>query len=74
MSDALPEDNWDGPTGFIHQAVYDNYLKDLASVLPDIREYTLTPNLAKPEPKRCMNILSKAELISSIFHLGQVVR
>ncbi len=28
LSDALPEDNWDGPTGFIHQAVYDNYLKN----------------------------------------------
>ncbi len=28
LSDALPEDNWDGMTGFIHQAVLDNYLKD----------------------------------------------
>jgi len=28
LSDALPEDNWDGMTGFIHQACYDNYLKD----------------------------------------------
>ncbi|MBR9921855.1 MAG: NADH:ubiquinone reductase (Na(+)-transporting) subunit F [Bacteroidetes bacterium] len=27
LSDALPEDNWDGPTGFIHQVVLDNYLK-----------------------------------------------
>ncbi|QBG47034.1 NADH:ubiquinone reductase (Na(+)-transporting) subunit F [Verrucomicrobia bacterium S94] len=26
LSDPLPEDNWDGPTGFIHQVVYDNYL------------------------------------------------
>ena len=26
LSDPLPEDNWDGLTGFIHQAVYDNYL------------------------------------------------
>ena len=24
----LPEDNWTGLTGFIHQAIYDNYLKD----------------------------------------------
>ena len=23
-----PEDNWDGPTGFIHQVVHDNYLAD----------------------------------------------
>ncbi len=28
LSDALPEDNWNGLTGFIHQAVLDNYLKD----------------------------------------------
>lgn len=28
LSDPQPEDNWDGPTGFIHQVLYDNYLKD----------------------------------------------
>ena len=28
LSAALPEDNWTGPTGFIHQALYDGYLKD----------------------------------------------
>lgn len=28
LSDALPEDNWDGPTGFIHNVLYENYLKD----------------------------------------------
>jgi Na+-transporting NADH:ubiquinone oxidoreductase subunit F len=26
LSDALPEDNWEGYTGFIHQVVLDNYL------------------------------------------------
>ena len=26
LSEPLPEDNWTGPTGFIHQVVYDNYL------------------------------------------------
>lgn len=26
LSEPLPEDNWDGPTGFIHQVIYDNYL------------------------------------------------
>lgn len=26
LSDPLPEDNWDGPTGFIHQVVLDEYL------------------------------------------------
>jgi Na+-transporting NADH:ubiquinone oxidoreductase subunit F len=28
LSDPMPEDNWTGPTGFIHQVVYDLYLKD----------------------------------------------
>ena len=28
LSDALPEDNWDGLTGFIHQVVLDEYLKN----------------------------------------------
>lgn len=28
LSEPLPEDNWKGYTGFIHQALYDNYLKD----------------------------------------------
>jgi len=28
LSDPLPEDNWDGPTGFIHTVLYDMYIKD----------------------------------------------
>ncbi|GAB4337329.1 MAG: NADH:ubiquinone reductase (Na(+)-transporting) subunit F [Desulfobulbaceae bacterium] len=28
LSEPLPEDNWRGPTGFIHQVLYDSYLKD----------------------------------------------
>ena len=28
LSDPMPEDNWTGYTGFIHQILYDNYLKD----------------------------------------------
>lgn len=28
LSDPTPEDNWDGPTGFIHQVCYENYLKN----------------------------------------------
>lgn len=27
LSDPLPEDDWDGPTGFIHQVVHDLYLE-----------------------------------------------
>jgi len=28
LSEPLPEDNWEGYTGFIHQVLLDNYLKD----------------------------------------------
>lgn len=28
LSEPLPEDNWTGYTGFIHQVLYNNYLKD----------------------------------------------
>ena len=28
LSEPQPEDNWDGPTGFIHSVLYEQYLKD----------------------------------------------
>jgi Na+-transporting NADH:ubiquinone oxidoreductase subunit F len=28
LSDPKPEDKWDGKTGFIHQVIFDSYLKD----------------------------------------------
>ena len=28
LSDPQPEDNWQGYTGFIHEVLYENYLKD----------------------------------------------
>ncbi len=39
LSEPLPEDNWTGYTGFIHQVVLDNYLKDHAA--PEDIEYYL---------------------------------
>lgn len=37
LSDPLPEDNWTGMTGFIHNVLYENYLKDHES--PEDCEY-----------------------------------
>ena len=37
LSDPLPEDNWTGYTGFIHNILYENYLKDHAA--PEDAEY-----------------------------------
>ncbi len=39
LSEPLPEDNWEGYTGFIHQVLYDNYLKDHPA--PEDCEYYL---------------------------------
>jgi Na+-transporting NADH:ubiquinone oxidoreductase subunit F len=39
LSDALPEDNWEGYTGFIHQVLLDEYLKDHPA--PEDCEYYL---------------------------------
>lgn len=39
LSEPLPEDNWEGYTGFIHQVLYDNYLKDHPN--PEDVEYYL---------------------------------
>jgi len=39
LSDPLPEDNWEGPTGFIHNVLYENYLKDHPA--PEDCEYYL---------------------------------
>jgi len=37
LSDPLPEDNWEGYTGFIHQVLYDEYIKDHEA--PEDAEY-----------------------------------
>ena len=39
LSEPLPEDNWTGKTGFIHQVLYDHYLKDHPA--PEDLEYYL---------------------------------
>ncbi|MDL2320077.1 NADH:ubiquinone reductase (Na(+)-transporting) subunit F [Alistipes sp. OttesenSCG-928-B03] len=39
LSDPKPEDNWTGNTGFIHQVIYDNYLKNHPA--PEDIEYYL---------------------------------
>lgn len=39
LSSPLPEDDWTGPTGFIHQILYDEYLKDHPA--PEDCEYYL---------------------------------
>ena len=37
LSDALPDDQWRGPTGFVHELVYEQLLKDHPA--PELCEY-----------------------------------
>jgi Na+-transporting NADH:ubiquinone oxidoreductase subunit F len=39
LSSPLPEDDWTGPTGYIHDVLYENYLKD--HLAPEDCEYYL---------------------------------
>ena len=44
LSDPQPEDHWKGATGFIHQVIYDQYLKDHPAP-EDIQYYICGPPL-----------------------------
>ncbi|MCR4681468.1 MAG: NADH:ubiquinone reductase (Na(+)-transporting) subunit F [Bacteroidales bacterium] len=44
LSDPQPDDHWDGPTGFIHQVIFDQYLKDHPNP-EDIEYYICGPPL-----------------------------
>ena len=53
LSESLPEDNWTGYTGFIHQVLYDHYLKDHPA--PEDIEYYLCGPL--PMMTACFTML-----------------
>ncbi len=53
LSDALPEDNWEGYTGYIHQVVLDNYLADHPSP-EEVEYYMCGPPMMN---SACINML-----------------
>jgi Na+-transporting NADH:ubiquinone oxidoreductase subunit F len=53
LSEPLPEDNWTGKTGFIHQVLLDNYLKDHPAP-EDVEYYLCGPPMML---KACMQML-----------------
>ena len=53
LSEPLPEDEWTGKTGFIHQVLYDNYLKDHQAP-EDVEYYLCGPPMML---KACMDML-----------------
>ena len=57
LSDPTPEDNWDGYTGFIHNVVYENYLRDHDA--PEDCEYYM-----------CGPPIMNASVINMLHNLG----
>lgn len=57
LSDPLPEDNWDGYTGFIHNVLYENYLKSHEA--PEDCEYYM-----------CGPPMMNAAVINMLLELG----
>lgn len=57
LSDALPEDNWTGYTGFIHNVLFEQYLKDHPN--PEDCEYYL-----------CGPPIMNASVINMLLNLG----
>ena len=53
LSEPLPEDEWTGKTGFIHQVLYDNYLKEHPAP-EDVEYYLCGPPMML---KACMDML-----------------
>ena len=53
LSEPLPEDDWTGLTGFIHQVLYDNYLQDHPAP-EDVEYYLCGPPMML---KACMAML-----------------
>ncbi len=53
LSDPLPEDDWNGDTGFIHQVVFEKYLKDHPAP-EDVEYYMCGPPMMN---QACINML-----------------
>ena len=56
LSDPLPEDNWTGYTGFIHQAAFDNYL-DKHEDPTEIEYYLCGPPMMLDAVKKMLDSL-----------------
>ncbi len=64
LSSALPEDNWEGPQGFIHDVIFENYLKNHDS--PEDIEYYLCgpPQMNEAVNKMLYNLGVPKEMIA----------
>ena len=65
LSDPMPEDNWEGLTGFIHQVLHDEYLKDHPAP-EDINYYMCGPPMMN---SACMAMLEDLGVEPENIHL-----
>ncbi|MCX7954330.1 MAG: NADH:ubiquinone reductase (Na(+)-transporting) subunit F [Bacteroidales bacterium] len=69
LSEPKPEDNWNGYVGFIHQVVYDNYLKSHEAP-EDIEYYLCGPPLMISAVRKMLDSLGVPEEMISFDDFG----
>ena len=69
LSDPLPEDDWSGDTGFIHNVLYENYLKK-HDAPEDCEYYMCGPPMMN---KAVIDMLLNLELSQKILPLMTLV-
>jgi Na+-transporting NADH:ubiquinone oxidoreductase subunit F len=69
LSEPLPEDNWTGYTGFIHQVIYDNYLKNHPEP-EDIEYYLCGPPMMNDAVNKMLDDLGVPEEMIAFDDFG----
>jgi len=69
LSEPLPEDNWKGYVGFIHQVIYDNYLKNHPEP-EDIEYYLCGPPLMNDAVQKMLDDLGVPEEMIAFDDFG----
>ena len=69
LSEPLPEDNWKGYVGFIHQVIFDNYLKDHPEP-EDIEYYLCGPPMMNDAVQKMLDDLGVPEEMIAFDDFG----
>jgi len=69
LSEPLKEDNWKGYTGFIHQVIYDNYLKNHPEP-EDIEYYLCGPPMMNAAVQKMLDNLGVPEEMIAFDDFG----
>ncbi len=69
LSEPMPEDNWEGYVGFIHQVIYDNYLKNHTEP-EDIEYYLCGPPMMNDAVQKMLDDLGVPEEMIAFDDFG----